>query len=453
VGLVLLVLGIGGKGESPRNYVKNAVKGTQNLARRMTFTKLDVPQAVLEGASGPGIVIHEVAPLSSKSQAILTALDKELDKELDDLCNHIRRIARLNNPPELRWSDLRVTARPSYCGVCASFDNNEPAVIVQKTSGALTKGCTALMGPSGSGKTTLLHAVTGLPTTGLTTRGTVTLDGIAVDQLPRGTISLVPQDAVLPEELSAREALNFACALGLRIDKKERVKFVDVILSRLGLSHVLHLPIGGRLAGGSGLSGGERKRVSVGVSIATCPHAILLDEPSSGLDSYSAFELIRLLKTICTRTNRTVLVFCTSLHLNSLNCSMGWYCSQKAGNSTTAHHWTRCPISSLWVLHRLLTELHPLITCCTFLSPMLESSERTLEAPSRNCAKYRCRAIRQPERLGYQCSRRFPLWQEAPPMQLRNVRWCSVSITAGVVRVGAPPSSPCRSHLLDKRAG
>ena len=104
-----------------------------------------------------------------------------------------------------QWSDLRVTARPSYCGVCASFDNNEPAVIVQKTSGALTKGCTALMGPSGSGKTTLLHAVTGLPTTGLTTRGTVTLDGIAVDQLPRGTISLVPQDAVLPEELSARE--------------------------------------------------------------------------------------------------------------------------------------------------------------------------------------------------------------------------------------------------------
>ena len=86
---------------------------------------------------------------------------------------------------------------------------------------------------------------------------------------------------------------------------------MDVILSRLGLSHVLHLPIGGRLAGGSGLSGGERKRVSVGVSIATCPHAILLDEPSSGLDSYSAFELIRLLKTICTRTNRTVLV---SLH-------------------------------------------------------------------------------------------------------------------------------------------
>ena len=72
----------------------------------------------------------------------------------------------------------------------------------------------------------------------------------------------------------------------------------------------------GRLAlpprlGRSGLSGGERKRVSVGVAVVTCPHALLLDEPSSGLDAYSAFELVSMLKTLAKHTKRTVLV---SLH-------------------------------------------------------------------------------------------------------------------------------------------
>ena len=225
----------------------------------------------------------------------------DLGDVADELSTMVQQISPLHTPAKLEWSALSVTARG---GACSSGPQ-----VVQTTTGRLCNGCTALMGPSGSGKTTLLHAVTGLPHAGMKRRGLVTLDGVDVHKLPHGVLSLVSQDAVLPEELSAREALVFASALGLRrVSKAERLALVEAILNRLGIASVAHLPIGGRLAGRSGLSGGERKRVSVGVSVATCPQALLLDEPSSGLDAYSAFELVRLLKTLAWRANRTVLV-------------------------------------------------------------------------------------------------------------------------------------------------
>lgn len=204
--------------------------------------------------------------------------------------------------PMLQWTALSVTVKK---GIFA----REKHKIVQPFTGTLVDGCTALMGPSGSGKSTLLNTITGLPSSGVVRRGTITLDGVPIEALDRGTICLCPQDAVLPEELSAREALVMSCALALHyIDKQVRHAFVEAILDRLGLEAVAFNTIGGRLAGGSGLSGGERKRVSVGVSMATCPQVLLLDEPSSGLDAYSAYELMKLLKAITSRTKRTVLV-------------------------------------------------------------------------------------------------------------------------------------------------
>ena len=59
------------------------------------------------------------------------------------------------------------------------------------------------------------------------------------------------------------------------------------------------------------MSGGERKRVAMGIALVTSPRVLLLDEPSSGLDAYTAFLLVQLLKLVAAKTSRLVLL---SLH-------------------------------------------------------------------------------------------------------------------------------------------
>jgi len=55
-----------------------------------------------------------------------------------------------------------------------------------------------------------------------------------------------------------------------------------------------------------GISGGERKRTSIGVELVNDPYCILLDEPTSGLDSFTAFIIINLLKKLARSKNRTI---------------------------------------------------------------------------------------------------------------------------------------------------
>uniref|UniRef100_A0A7S2GR72 ABC transporter domain-containing protein n=1 Tax=Haptolina brevifila TaxID=156173 RepID=A0A7S2GR72_9EUKA len=156
------------------------------------------------------------------------------------------------------------------------------------------------MGPSGSGKTSFLHALAAQPISGLVTSGSITLDGRDVWALPKGTLALVHQDASLPEALTAREAMLFAAGLCLPKRHKHH-ELVEELLWQLGLARVADSRIGGRLAGGGGLSGGEHKRVSIGVALATSPRVLLLDEPSSGLDSFASFTLCKLLRRLASQ--------------------------------------------------------------------------------------------------------------------------------------------------------
>ena len=213
------------------------------------------------------------------------------EAEGTDLCEMLQRLAPTGPTPTIEWTALHITAARGV-------------TILQPTSGALAGGtCTALMGPSGSGKTSMLHALAGHTTTGLLAGGTVALDGTAT--WPKGEVLLVPQDAVLPEVLTPYEILSFACALRLG---SAHAPLVEQILSQLGLTRAGGMRIGGRAAGGGGLSGGERKRVCVGVALAVGARVMLLDEPSSGLDAYSAYTLAKTLSLVASRTRRLVLL-------------------------------------------------------------------------------------------------------------------------------------------------
>ena len=79
---------------------------------------------------------------------------------------------------------------------------------------------------------------------------------------------------------------------------------VDAVLDALSLAHVQHTRIGDEKT--RGVSGGQRKRVNIGIEVSACPVALYLDEPTSGLDSTAALEVTNSLKHIAHSTGITV---------------------------------------------------------------------------------------------------------------------------------------------------
>jgi ABC transport system ATP-binding/permease protein len=150
-----------------------------------------------------------------------------------------------------------------------------------------------ILGPSGAGKTTLLNALSGLRPA---ETGKVLFDQTDLyknlDQL-RSLFGYVPQDDIVHSDLSVTEALTFAARLRLPAGtpRSEIAKLVDHTIASLGLSDRINLKTGR-------LSGGQRKRVSVGVELLSRPPLLFLDEPTSGLDPLAEFKLMELLRRL-----------------------------------------------------------------------------------------------------------------------------------------------------------
>jgi ABC-type multidrug transport system ATPase subunit len=131
--------------------------------------------------------------------------------------------------------------------------------------------------------------------------------------------------------LTVRETLLFSANLRLPESATRAVKqsIVDMTLQELGISHIANSRIGGNGAGG--ISGGEKRRVSIGIELVTSPSILLLDEPTSGLDSFNAlmliqvgsrFLILRHCRTWHTRTTRRSSLPFTSLAQICLSFSM-----------------------------------------------------------------------------------------------------------------------------------
>jgi ABC-type multidrug transport system ATPase subunit/pSer/pThr/pTyr-binding forkhead associated (FHA) protein len=150
-----------------------------------------------------------------------------------------------------------------------------------------------ILGPSGAGKTTLLNALSGLRPA---ESGKILFDHTDLyrnlDQL-RSLFGYVPQDDIVHSDLTVSEALIFAARLRLPAGtpRAEISKLVDHTIASLGLSDRINLKIGR-------LSGGQRKRVSVGVELLSRPPLLFLDEPTSGLDPLAEFKLMELLRRL-----------------------------------------------------------------------------------------------------------------------------------------------------------
>ncbi|KAE8706330.1 ABC transporter G family member 19 [Hibiscus syriacus] len=179
--------------------------------------------------------------------------------------------------------------------------------LLNKITGYAPKGfITAVMGPSGAGKSTLLDALAGRIASG-SLKGRVSLDGMAMSpSLIKRTSAYIMQDDRLFPMLTVYETLMFAADFRLGpISRSEKRQRVEKLIDQLGLTSSWNTYIGD--AGTRGVSGGERRRVSIGVDIIHGPSLLFLDEPTSGLDSTSAYSVIEKVRDIA-RSGSTVIL-------------------------------------------------------------------------------------------------------------------------------------------------
>ncbi|GAA5899496.1 hypothetical protein JCM8208_000574 [Rhodotorula glutinis] len=182
----------------------------------------------------------------------------------------------------------------------------------------------AILGPSGSGKTSLVDLIAGVRKTGYRT-GSVELvvppraqdeQGVAGGDGDGVRVGYVDQNDVLCETSTVREAVMFAAELKLgEIPHEQKRERVFEVLKQLGLLDIADSEIGSPEAGGRrGISGGERRRVSIALELVARPAVLILDEPTSGLDSTSALRILRELKALTTppAPQRPTTVFVTA---------------------------------------------------------------------------------------------------------------------------------------------
>ena len=159
-----------------------------------------------------------------------------------------------------------------------------------------------LIGGSGSGKTTLLTCLNGYRQPD---EGSVILNGIPGKEKEkiRHLIGYVPQDDIVHRTLTVERALYYSYLLRLddkKADDKKIEYHVDKILYQLDLREHKHKKI-------KSLSGGQRKRVSIGVELLHSPELFFLDEPTAGLDPGLERQLMRLLASLADE-NRLIVI-------------------------------------------------------------------------------------------------------------------------------------------------
>ncbi|MCD7446695.1 ABC transporter G member 28 [Datura stramonium] len=194
-------------------------------------------------------------------------------------------------------SDIEIRTRPPI-EVC--FKNltltlkGKNKHLLRCVSGKLSPGrVSAVMGPSGAGKTTFLSALTG-KAAGCTRNGVILINGKPEPmQAYKKIIGFVPQDDIVHGNLTVEENLWFSarCRLAADLPKPEKVLVVERVIESLGLQAVRDSLVG--TVEKRGISGGQRKRVNVGLEMVMEPSLLILDEPTSGLDSSSSQLLLR----------------------------------------------------------------------------------------------------------------------------------------------------------------
>jgi len=215
---------------------------------------------------------------------------------------------------ELRFDQLSVTAA----------NGRE---ILKCVSGTAVAGeLLGVMGPSGSGKTTLLDLIAGQPPAGAKTGGQALLDGMPLQlgaSYPPSLIAYCQQNDLLPTTLSVLECVSLAAMLTLPAEWTRAAKLRRAIdaIEEVGLTHVADSIIGdaNTVSVHGRVSGGERRRISLAMALVASPAILLCDEVTSGLDSTTAYSMVRTLRALARRGRIIIL----SIHQPSSRAFLG----------------------------------------------------------------------------------------------------------------------------------
>ncbi|KAI0561378.1 hypothetical protein FGB62_85g11 [Gracilaria domingensis] len=228
--------------------------------------------------------------------------------------------ARQAERVDLVWKGLTFTvpvklAKTPKSEIPTHLDDNDQfsareKVILRSISGEARAGTMlAVMGSSGAGKTSLLNLLAGRVSTskGAKATGAVYLNGEPRNYNKfRKLAAYVIQDDDMFAELTVQEQLTYAALLRLpaSMPKEKKLMRVQKVIQELGLGKVKDTMIGNQIV--RGISGGERKRVNIGTELVTNPSLLFLDEPTTGLDSFNALNVMTALRQLASN-GRTII--------------------------------------------------------------------------------------------------------------------------------------------------
>ncbi|KAI4307835.1 hypothetical protein L6164_030973 [Bauhinia variegata] len=284
----------------------------EDMSMSMSMSPPSMGSMQIAGSNGFG---HN---MEFMSQAYLRNRYSEIDIKVEDSeTNQDRPL-----PIFLKFEDVEFKVRNNHAPI-----NNPVKTVVSKVAAQLNveqdrykkilKAITgsigpgeilALMGPSGSGKTTLLKVIGGRLLENI--KGKITYNDVKFTATVKRRIGFVTQEDILFPQLTLEETLIFSAFLRLPTNMSRQQKYarVETTVKELGLERCRHTKIGGGFI--KGISGGERKRTSIGYEILVDPSLLPLDEPTSGLDSTSANKLLLTLQGLA-KTGRTII---TTIH-------------------------------------------------------------------------------------------------------------------------------------------
>ncbi|KAK4716867.1 hypothetical protein R3W88_015205 [Solanum pinnatisectum] len=203
----------------------------------------------------------------------------------------------INEGIYLTWKDLWVTVPDKKSGRRA---------ILQGLTGYVQPGeVLAIMGPSGCGKSTLLDTLAGRLDSNTRQTGEILINGRR-QSLAFGTSAYVTQDDTLMTTLTVQEAIYYSAQLQLpdsmsRSEKRDRA---EQTIREMGLQDAMNTRIGGWSV--KGLSGGQKRRVSICIEILKRPKLLFLDEPTSGLDSAASYHVMNKIVQLAKQDGRTI---------------------------------------------------------------------------------------------------------------------------------------------------